>query len=295
LYETNDVIVSFPSNPMIGDTDAYCDCVNFNGDIAEVLLFNRVLTGDEKVTVGNYLMAKYNLFQYATNAIPPGTPTNLIATGVSPYQLNLQWARTSANEITFDIERKPGAGGTYQEIGNVAAGVTNFLDTTASPTNQNFYRVKARNNFGDSAYSLIISPPTVSLTNWPATILENTTNLIGAQAADADGTVNNVGFFAGSGLIGTATSAPYTVNWLATMEGAWSLVALATDNQGNSQYSEPVTVTVYLDSNGDGIPDFLQVEQGNDPLNPWVPPVGGTNNVPPNIYLYIPTNATLLP
>jgi hypothetical protein len=79
------------------------------------------------------------------------------------------------------------------------------------------------------------------------------------------------------------------------MEGAWSLVALATDNQGNSQYSEPVTVTVYLDSNGDGIPDFLQVEQGNDPLNPWVPPVGGTNNVPPNIYLYIPTNATLLP
>jgi hypothetical protein len=79
------------------------------------------------------------------------------------------------------------------------------------------------------------------------------------------------------------------------MEGTWSLSALATDNQGNSQYSEPVTVTVYLDSNGDGIPDYLQVLQGNNPLNPWIPPTGGTNNVPPNIYLQIPTNAVLVP
>jgi len=64
---------------------------------------------------------------------------------------------------------------------------------------------------------------------------------------------------------------------------------------GNSQYSAPVTVTVYLDSNGDGIPDILQVQSGNDPMNPWTPPSGGTNNTPPNIFLQIPANATLLP
>ena len=35
----------------------------------------------------------------------------------------------------------------------------------------------------------------------------------GATASDSDGTVTKVDFFAGSTLIGTSTSAPYTASW----------------------------------------------------------------------------------
>jgi hypothetical protein len=92
------------------------------------------------------------------------------------------------------------------------------------------------------------------------------------------------------------TTAPYTVNWSIPGEGEWVFSALATDNQGNSQYSAPLKLTVYLDSNGDGIPDYLQVLQGNDPLNPWIQPAFNPSDTnAPIITLLIPTNAIIVP
>jgi len=123
--------------------------------------------------------------------------------------------------------------------------------------------------------------------------------LLGAQAADANGTITNVGFFVGATnyevLIGTATSSPYTANWVSGREGPWSLAVMATDSFGNSQFSSAVTVMVYLSSNTNGIPDYLLVEQGNNPLSPWIAPTGDTNSTPPTINLTVPANATLLP
>ncbi len=297
-YQTNNNVYAVgPSD--LGRTDDGGYYNYFAGGIAEVLVFNRPLTGAEKIAVGDYLFSKYNLSSYATNSVAPSSPTNLASAGLFPGQLGLQWARTSTNETAFSIERKTGSGGTYQVVGSTVSSVTNFVDVTAMPAYTNFYRIKALNYFGNSGYSPEISPPSVCLTNWPATILANTTNLIGAQAADANGTINTVGFYIGAAnhevLIGTDSSSPYTANWISGREGPWALAALATDNLGNSQYSSAVTLIVYLDSNGDGIPDYLQVLQGNDPLNPWTPPAGDTNSTPPTINLTVPANATLLP
>jgi hypothetical protein len=263
----------------------------FDGDIAEILLFNRALTASERDCVGSYLFSKYGLSASTTNAAPVTAPTNLITTGMSPYQLNLQWLPTSTNAYSFHVERKLGTGGVYQEIGAVPSYVTNYVDTTACPTNVYYYRVRAHNMFGD-IYSTAISPPTVSMTNWPVAILQYSTNLLGAQAADAGGSVSNVAFFANNQLVGITTVAPYTNQWIPMVNRQTSLSALATDNQGNSQFS--AVVISYLDSNGDGIPDYLQVMQGNDPLNPWTPPAPDTNG-PPIITLLIPTNAVIVP
>ncbi len=278
----------------------YANSSYFDGDIAEVMVFNQGLAPAQRDTIGTYLFSKYGLLQYATNAIPPSNPTNLLATGLAPLQLALQWSGTSKNVYSFNLERELVTSGTYQELATLPSWISNYVDTSASPTNTYLYRVKAHNIFGDSAYSAVISPPTISITNWPALTNENTTSLITAQAADVIDAVSNVMFFAQFGvnnpLFGTATAAPYAVNWIPTMTGSYSLTALATDNEGNSQYSTPVPVTVYLSSNTNGIPDYQLVEQGNDPINPWLPPPVNTNDhTAPIITLLIPTNAVLVP
>jgi len=89
-------------------------------------------------------------------------------------------------------------------------------------------------------------PPTVSLTaptnnavfTAPATIE------VSANAADSDGTVTKVEFYEGANLIGTDTTAPYAISWANVAAGSYSLSAKATDNQGVSATSAPVTILV---------------------------------------------------
>jgi hypothetical protein len=271
----------------------------FAGGVAEILIFNRTLLPNEHNTVIGYLMSKYSLSQYALNTSIPASPTNLVATGITPSQLNVQWAATSSNMSNFNLERKLGTNGTYQTIAAVFGNISNFSDTGVSYTNQYFYRANAENYFGRSGYSPEISPPVVGLTllSTNAYITVGSTNLLRAQALDADNAISQVAIvntFNTNASIGSSTAVPYTNAWIPSFQQTYSFTATATDVAGSSWFSPPVSAAVYLDSNGDGIPDYLHVLHGDNPLNPWVPPVGGTNHVPPNIFLYIPTNATLL-
>ena len=89
-------------------------------------------------------------------------------------------------------------------------------------------------------------PPTVALTSpmGGAAYLAPATIALAATASDNDGSIAKVDFFAGATLIGTATAAPYTVNWSGVPAGTYALTARATDNLGASTTSSAVTVTV---------------------------------------------------
>jgi YD repeat-containing protein len=89
-------------------------------------------------------------------------------------------------------------------------------------------------------------PPTVSLSS-PAsgttlTALANVT--ITANASDSDGTISKVEFYQGTTLIGTDTTAPYSIAWNNVAQGAYSIVAKATDNSGAVTTSSPAGITV---------------------------------------------------
>jgi titin len=88
-----------------------------------------------------------------TLAITPTPPNNLAATAVSTTQIDLSWADNSNNEDGFKIERKTGVNGTYAEIANVGAGVTAFSNSGLGVSTRYFYRVRAFNSGGHSAYS----------------------------------------------------------------------------------------------------------------------------------------------
>src|SRR5678815_2003697 len=88
-----------------------------------------------------------------TLPFPPAAPSALTATAESSTSIRINWTDNANNETQFKIERKTGAGGTYAQIATVSANVTTYTNTGLSPSTQYYYRVRANNTGGDSAYS----------------------------------------------------------------------------------------------------------------------------------------------
>jgi hypothetical protein len=101
-----------------------------------------------------------------TQAGLPGAPSGLTATSVATDQINLTWTDNATNETGFKIERKTGAGGTYAQIATIGASITTYSNTDLTPGTSYFYRVRATNAGGDSAYSNEASATTLT-TIWP--------------------------------------------------------------------------------------------------------------------------------
>lgn len=57
------------------------------------------------------------------------------------------------NETGFKIERSKRTNGSFAEITTVASDVTSYSDTSVSKGTTYYYRVRATNADGDSAYS----------------------------------------------------------------------------------------------------------------------------------------------
>jgi len=99
-----------------------------------------------------------------TQTLPPSTPSvpgSLVGTAVSTSQINLNWADSNTEDV-FQIERKTGAGGTWSQISSVLANIISYPDFSVSAGTNYFYRVRAVNGAGSSAYSSEVSVTTHS-------------------------------------------------------------------------------------------------------------------------------------
>jgi fibronectin type 3 domain-containing protein/lysophospholipase L1-like esterase len=111
---------------------------------------------------------------------PPAAPSNLTANAVN-QQINLAWTDSSNNESGFRVERKQGAGGTYAQIAQLAAGATGHADTTAAAGTTYVYRVYAFNSGGASDFSneasaAVVAPPAAPA-NLVPTVVDQQVNL----------------------------------------------------------------------------------------------------------------------
>jgi hypothetical protein len=90
------------------------------------------------------------------------------------------------------------------------------------------------------------APPTVTITapNDGAGFMQGEAILIESDAVDSDGQVTQVTFYAGSMLLGTATSAPWQWLWRDAPAGFHSLSAVVTDDHGATTAADAVTITV---------------------------------------------------
>jgi hypothetical protein len=92
-----------------------------------------------------------------SQTLPP--PSNLVASAVSPSQINLSWTDNSDAETGFKIER--GNGSVYGQIGTVGANVTTFADSGLAASTTYYYRVRTYNNVGNSDYSSVSGATTL--------------------------------------------------------------------------------------------------------------------------------------
>jgi len=82
----------------------------------------------------------------------PAAPSALSATAASSSQIDLTWTDQSNNESSFKIERKTGANGAFAQIAATSANIASFSDTNCAAGTMCYYRVRASNAIGDSAY-----------------------------------------------------------------------------------------------------------------------------------------------
>ncbi len=167
---------------------------------------------------------------------PPAAPTNLVATAISDNEIDITWEDRSNNETAFLIERKGGAcheEGVYEQIAVLNSNITTYSDTRLQASTEYFYRVRATNSAGNSAYSNEASATTKRVVI-VAALDGGYFHSVGLRN---DGTVWTWGGNAfgqlGNGTMGNNVATPSQVNGLsnvmAVAAGGLHTVALKTD------------------------------------------------------------------
>jgi hypothetical protein len=98
------------------------------------------------------------------NVVAPLAPTSVkaVAGGTGSQLVTVTWTDASSNETGFTVQRAPVTGGVvgaFANIGNVAAGVQTFADTTGRQGRVYQYQVRANGVVGNSAYVVASTVP----------------------------------------------------------------------------------------------------------------------------------------
>ena len=101
----------------------------------------------------------FTMIKGSTPPSPPAAPSNLNAAAVSSSQINLTWADNSTNESIFKVEQSTD-NVTFTEVATVSANVQAYSVTGLATATAYFFRVRASNTAGDSAYSNTASATT---------------------------------------------------------------------------------------------------------------------------------------
>ncbi len=89
---------------------------------------------------------------------PPLAPAGLQASAESYNRVSLSWVDNSDNEAGFEVQRSEiDQEEEYRLLGRVTAGTTTYADTKVSEDTTYFYRVKAYNSAGHSAFTNVAS------------------------------------------------------------------------------------------------------------------------------------------
>ncbi|MFM8911394.1 MAG: fibronectin type III domain-containing protein, partial [Flammeovirgaceae bacterium] len=171
------------------------------------------------------------------------------ATAVSTTQINLTWVDASNNETGFQIERSLTSGTGFTLLKNTSANTTSFSDTGLAADTRYFYRVRAFNAVGNSAYTAQASS-TTAIPAAPTTPTATAASSTRINLTWADNSNNETGFqierslTAGSGFTLIATTGANATsfgNTGLTVNTTYFYRIRAINAVGNSIYTSEVS------------------------------------------------------
>ena len=214
--------------------------------------FNTV--GSHSLTVVYGGDANYNSSTSTAIAFPVDKTATTTTLTISPNPIAVGQSATltatiNSSSATGTVTFKEGT--TTLGIGTVSNGKASFTINFSAAGTYSLTAVYGGDSNGSASTSPAISlkvdaAPTVTLTA-PAnnsSFLAPATIALTASAADSDGTIAKVEFYNGATLIGTATAAPYTVNWSNIAAGNYTITAKAYDNLGIATPSAAISINI---------------------------------------------------
>lgn len=192
-----------------------------SGTMVDLNPFNAPQSFAYGINASGKVVGSYYLTQF-------GNPRAFLHDGTNPIDLNTLISQTTG--WTLNVARDINDSGQIVGQGTVNGQLRPFLLTPNTAQN---------------------IPPTVQITSptTNANIVDPSAITISAAAADADGTVVRVEFYADGNLIGTATSSPFTFLWTTYRSNrTYTLTARAFDNAGAMTVSAPVSITTGINT-----------------------------------------------
>jgi len=119
------------------------------------------LTLDAKFLNNNGTVRDYFTISkgYTPPPSPPAAPSNMNATTQSYNSIALSWTDNADNETSFQLERSPDSN-YWNQVATLAANSTTHTDSGLNGSTTYYYRVRAVNAGGESAYSNVASATT---------------------------------------------------------------------------------------------------------------------------------------
>jgi hypothetical protein len=118
---------------------------SFDGDVAELIVYDRVLPEAERDNLTLRLYEKYDLADQEGQR-----PANLTATATGSHQIALSWDSVPGLDVTYVIERRAGVAD-FEQIGTSAK--TAYFDGTVQPGIRYEYRVADATQVARGLYS----------------------------------------------------------------------------------------------------------------------------------------------
>jgi chitodextrinase len=169
----------------------------------------------------------------SSNALPPGSPSNLVATATSTSSVSLSWSAGSGSVDHYEIQRATNKNGPFTTLSNTAS--TSFSDSSLSSTTTYIYRVRsvdANGNYSDFSNTDIAT--TIVFTDDPLTVgvtiikkdhvleLRTAVNAVRAAAGLSAASWTN------TSLTGVVVQAVHISELRSNLDGARSALGLST-------------------------------------------------------------------